>query len=397
MNPRRLLRVLSAWKISRISLGELRWLQLLLIRFAMMLCFVALLPSCSSVGPRSIPPDRFNYNKAISQSRDEQMLLNIVRLRYHDMPDFLAVSSVITSYSFEGGMGIRGERGFSNAADIIGADANILFAERPTITFTPLSGEEFSRRLLTPLTVESMFHLGQAGWPVDLLLTIGIQRMNDVENMSFSHVPAPGDVDMVRQIERDHDNLKRFQKVLRLILELTEQEALEVLRSENDSSGALVYRFATNGSPEVRHRITELKHELDLDTDLDTFRITTRTTGRQPDEITIQTRSLLAIMSFLSRGISVPEIDLQRGLVIKAASDMYKDDATIHGIPLRIHSQKNLPDDPYVAVKYRDYWFYIDHSDIQSKRTFGTMLMLFQLQAPSGGGAAPLLTLPTGP
>lgn len=32
-----------------------------------------------------------------------------------------------------------------------------------------------------------------------------------------------------------------------------------------------------------------------------------RLTGRNPDEITIQTRSLLAIMSFLSRGIQVPE------------------------------------------------------------------------------------------
>jgi hypothetical protein len=59
-------------------------------------------------------------------------------------------------------------------------------------------------------------------------------------------------------------------------------------------------------------------------------------------------------------------------------------------------SSKTRPPDPYVAVKYRNDWFYIDGADIRSKRTFATMLVLFNLAAPSGSTAAPLLTLPTG-
>jgi len=37
---------------------------------------------CRSLGPRTVPGDRFNYNEAGAQSTSEQLLLNIIRLRY---------------------------------------------------------------------------------------------------------------------------------------------------------------------------------------------------------------------------------------------------------------------------------------------------------------------------
>jgi hypothetical protein len=66
-----------------------------------------LLNACTSFGSRTVPRDSFNYNEALAQSRNQQMLLNIVRLRYLDIPDFLAVSSVITSYTYQGDVGIQ--------------------------------------------------------------------------------------------------------------------------------------------------------------------------------------------------------------------------------------------------------------------------------------------------
>ncbi|HVK52998.1 MAG TPA: hypothetical protein VM469_14805, partial [Pseudoxanthomonas sp.] len=62
----------------------------------------ALMTSCASMGPQSIPRDRLGYSSAISESWKEQTLLNIVRLRYADAPMFLDVSSVVASYSAEG-------------------------------------------------------------------------------------------------------------------------------------------------------------------------------------------------------------------------------------------------------------------------------------------------------
>jgi hypothetical protein len=42
--------------------------------------------------------DSFNYNEAISRSSSEQILINLVRLRYREVPVFLAVGSVLTQY-----------------------------------------------------------------------------------------------------------------------------------------------------------------------------------------------------------------------------------------------------------------------------------------------------------
>ncbi|HJU64732.1 MAG TPA: hypothetical protein VJ596_03605, partial [Gemmatimonadaceae bacterium] len=52
-----------------------------------------------SIGPRTIPRTKLDYNEAISRSWDVQLLLNIVRLRYRDNPLFTDVNSVTASYS----------------------------------------------------------------------------------------------------------------------------------------------------------------------------------------------------------------------------------------------------------------------------------------------------------
>jgi hypothetical protein len=48
--------------------------------------------SCSSVGPNTVPRDRIDYGTAIGDSWKQQTLLNIVKLRYGDMPIFLEIA-----------------------------------------------------------------------------------------------------------------------------------------------------------------------------------------------------------------------------------------------------------------------------------------------------------------
>jgi len=360
------------------------------------LAFIAL-GGCTSMGSRNVPRDHFNYNAAIAQSTNDQMLLNIVRLRYLEIPGFLAVNSVITNYSYDGSAGIAKTwaDGNSNVVpDVLQGNANLGYAERPTITYAPLAGQDFARRMLKPIPVEVIFSLSQAGWPVDILLAIALQRINNIENMGFGQVPAPGDLDRDQQYAEEERKLGRYQRVLQLVLLLGQAGAIEVQSKEDDDAVSPYLHFASNQPPEIQRLIDELKRELELSTERDSFRITGRMTGRQADEITIQSRSLLAIMSYLSRGVAIPENDKRNHRVVVLPQDT--EQKIQERLPLRIYSRKDRPDDPYVAVRYRDHWFYIDHTDIKSKRTFATMQVLFQLQAPTGGTAAPLLTLPTG-
>ena len=45
-----------------------------------------------SFGPRALENTRLRYNEAVKTTTEEQLLLNIVRLRYTDNPSSLAVS-----------------------------------------------------------------------------------------------------------------------------------------------------------------------------------------------------------------------------------------------------------------------------------------------------------------
>jgi hypothetical protein len=54
------------------------------------------------------------------------------------------------------------------------------------------------------------------------------------------------------------------------------------------------------------------------------------------------------------------------------------------------------PETAFVAVKYRDYWYYIDDRDPESKATFALVLQLSRLDLARQQPAAPFLTLPVG-
>jgi hypothetical protein len=54
---------------------------------------------CKSVGPKTLARDRFNYSFALAESSKEQMLLNIIKTRYFDMPIYLEVGQIVSGYS----------------------------------------------------------------------------------------------------------------------------------------------------------------------------------------------------------------------------------------------------------------------------------------------------------
>jgi len=63
--------------------------------------------------------------------------------------------------------------------------------------------------------------------------------------------------------------------------------------------------------------------------------------------------------------------------------------------PFQVHSAKDRPDESFAQVKYQDYWYWIDNSDIASKRVFTLMLFITTLTNRANEQNAPVLTIPT--
>ena len=58
-----------------------------------------LLAGCSAFGPTTIPRDRFDYSGALAESWKNQMLLNLVKMRYFDLPVYLRITSYNVCYT----------------------------------------------------------------------------------------------------------------------------------------------------------------------------------------------------------------------------------------------------------------------------------------------------------
>ncbi len=362
----------------------------------LLLAALVLMFGCAAQGAKRVPRDRFDYNAAIAHSTREQMLLNIVRSRYLEVPVFLTVSSVLTQYEYEQGAGIGAILEFGDGTTDRGTgEANLRFSERPTITYLPVEGQEFSAHLLSDIPADIIFAAAQAGWPVDVFMRIGVQRLGTVENMSFGELPGSGYIDAKTQFAEDLKKLKRFERVIELIFILADSEVIEVQQVEENGK-SLSYLIIADKVPEdLRPLLGELRQLIGL-TNRNRFRITDRATNLESDELSIQTRSVMAMMEFMARGVEVPLEHLQEGRVIDYGLQSSDGEVAQGLIPFRMRSSKSRPQNVFAAVRFNDYWYYIDHNDITSKLALSLIIVLFRLQAPTPAGAAPILTLPTG-
>ena len=68
------------------------------------LAVTAMAGCTTNYGARAVAPSGYQYNYAIAQSQDEQLLLNIVRLRYRDTIVFMDIGSVTTQRQYVAGV-----------------------------------------------------------------------------------------------------------------------------------------------------------------------------------------------------------------------------------------------------------------------------------------------------
>jgi len=334
---------------------------------------------CRSVGPSRVVHDRFDYAEAISDSWKNQMLLNLVKLRYADAPMLLDVSSVIAQYAFEGQLSAAG-----NFPDISGQNAGGIgaagrWAERPTITYTPLSGQRFTRSLLTPITPAEVMSLVQGGWSIDLIFRLCVKSINGVR--------AGSRMRLVSQVEDP-----RYQPLLAALRRLQEAGALDIRveRKAGDETALVV--IAGPSDPAVEADRVLVRQTLGLTPGQTEYTLVSGAISRSSQEIAMLTRSMIDLLTDMAFDVQVPPEHVADGRTGTAVQG-----PGITGGSFRVHSGRERPDDAFATVHYSGYWFWIDNRDFSSKRGLSILMMLLSLAETGGGTIAPGLTVSTGP
>jgi hypothetical protein len=340
------------------------------------------LPGCASFGPPSVDRDRFDYINAIASSWKQQTLLNIVKLRYADTPVFLEVGQIISGYQLEGTVSVAGTLNSSIAiGDVLSLGTAGRYTDRPTITYTPLTGAHFIHVLMTPVPPPALFTLIEQGWPVDMLMQIGVQRINGISNSKSGARGQAADPDFARL-------LTAFQRLqasgaLRLRVEMSRESKLE---------GMVMTISKKDLPPKIQADRDLVRKLLGVRPDLQDFKVVYGGVSNKDDVVAIQTRSGLQILAELGANVEVPAEHIAERRTYPPIPAPGGNAQSLSPL-IRIHADKSQPADAFVAVKYRNYWYWIDDRDFKSKGIF-TFLMIIMTLAETGEKVqAPVVTI----
>ena len=355
------------------------------LRLTLVIVAAIAVAGCKAIGPGSVQRDRLDYANAIGDSWKEQALLNIVKLRYFDTPVFLDVASVISSYTLQNEVSIAGQfypfsAPTSSAQSYRRLGVTGTYTDRPTISYAPVTGEKYVANLLRPVPPQAIFAMIQAGHQADYILQAAVRAINDVYN--YSGAPARA---------RREDPTFRF--VINAFRRIQQAGALGMRIEKRGGTEVTLIFFRENASDEVAKDIRQLKEALGLGSDRKEIRLDFGALRHSDDQIALLTRSMMEMLVELSGGIDVPQQHLAEGRarpVPESVALVGPSEAPL----ARIHSSSEAPPDAYVAVRYRDYWFWIDDRDLDSKRAF-TFLRIFSSIAETGAvPQVPIITIP---
>ncbi len=345
------------------------------------------LSGCAQLGPDLVRAGRNDYNVVLRQTNDEEVLLNLVRVRYGDRPLFLNVSSVSTSFTWDQGASADSTvfPGGGTGASV-GIQGNLDYSERPTITYTPLGGADFVKSVLTPADLDTLVLLSNGGWRIDRLLRIMANRMNGLRNAPRASGPTPS----------EPPQFARFKRATTLMRAIQKRNALDFGYSDIAGKKTPVMSIAREAREWEETR--ELKALLGLAPERDTFPLNTEADRPRPNSIGIETRSLTGMFFFLAHGVEVPQRDQAKGrvMVTRYQNGEPFDWNEVLGDVFQIRSQAAAPENAQVAIEYRGSWFYLDDSDLTSKYS---LLLVEQLASLLGGQVekeTPVLTIPVG-
>jgi len=345
---------------------------------------------CINIGPHAMKQEWLKYNGAINSIKNQQDLLNFVRLRYNDSPTMLAVTN-INSQLFLGSTGLAGYTFYEGPATKTGFDSFLFnlaprYEDKPTITYQPLQGEKFVKNVLEQISLDVLMLLHNSGWSVERIFRLCVQDINGIQNAPSASGPTPDSA----------PEYKDFLTVAKLMRKLQKRNFINFEYETINGESTIVFRFAKEALalPETLKLVGMLR----LTPEKTHYPMLMNNMDQDPNFVRIRTRSVMGLLYYLSQSVEVPQEDVRSG---KLTTTKYADGSPfcwsdIFDNLFQIKSSSEMPSDTYMRLKYRGSWFYLDDTDVESKRTYSLFKQIFAIQAGKIKVESPALTLPIG-
>ena len=321
-------------------------------------CILTTISACTNLGPKLIESQKNSYTEIIALSEKQELLSNIVRAKYNVPPVFLQVQTITVAPSLRVQSGTNLSYNSNDSGLVSSLGPSIEYKEEPRIIFTPLSGAEFASELLVPTGLVPVYLMLVNGFRFDKVANLALVSINDISNLRS----AP-------EQERN-----KFKRVIETIQRLIEEDIVYVTVSEksiNEGLSELTVKVNENNWP--HHELIELTKIMNLD--MQSFDEISIKMGKRAgiNHINVQTRSLLAIINYLSNFVEVPKFDEQKVWPVDFFDEKNR--------PITIKYSESKPNNAYVSINYKGRWFYIDETDVDSQNSLYLLRILFDLQS----------------
>ena len=183
-------------------------------------------------------------------------LLNIVKFRYFDTPVFVDVTSVVSQQE------LYGQANFTSrlvpnplttsTRDYDELQAQGRYTDRPTISYTPITGDRFINTLLRPIPPATIFEMINAGHDAGFILSLAVRSIDGVYDYSL----APG---------RGRPEDPRFPRLTAAIRRIQQGEAIATRTAQTGKQAETLVVFRHSADPAVEQDIRLVKNLLGLE------------------------------------------------------------------------------------------------------------------------------------
>jgi hypothetical protein len=180
--------------------------------FLLSISFICGLSGCFS--PLALDHIAIAYNESVSDVLSKQLLLNIARSRFNQPIFFSGISNIAATLNFQATAGVTPALTGNNGASLMPIFGGAV-SENPTISIVPIEGEEFTQRMLKPLSEDKLVLLLRQNLDVDLLLrlvTLEFRNQNDA--------------DVYHNRPRNQEDYQAFRRIALHLSSIQDQDAL---------------------------------------------------------------------------------------------------------------------------------------------------------------------------
>jgi hypothetical protein len=337
---------------------------------------------CAVAGTTAIRNGRAAYNEAMVATNNEQLLAMIVRMRYQEPYGLLAVASITANVRIQASVGAQfGVGPESNySGNLVPLSAGALYEENPTISYTPVEGQQYLRQMLSPLPLDFAVLLLSALGDSPRTMTLLIKEINGIRNPEFVTDPSAAADD-------------RFAQVAELFASLHRRGSL-TWTQEPGETDAFTLLLRGEGADYVQE-VTQLHELLGLEKprrpeEIFTVRVVLGVGVPEADFIELRTRSVYDLFQIAAAAVDVPAEHLESGMA-PPLSPRGPAAAQIH-----IRRSAGRPSNAMAAVEHHGWWYSIDSTDGQSKETFRILeaIVTARIADTVDRSAMPVLTVP---